>query len=487
MADTNDQNSPMPKRKRCDSSPKPQQQHQQYNSDENVQSNSQDSIQIKSEFQYDSLQITDVDNAMVPLPPMSPPPSSQTTTELLKIDVLDEKILVKIFQWLDFPDLLHVANATKKLRNAAGQIYNQKYAQKVVKFNVATIGSNIEQTPTTFEINDARTCLLMFRGFGDSIEKLHLNFNGLGKRRIQAISQALNDYCAKSLNKLDVYILPANAITEKFPKLTNLRVNGGVLSAKMTQFNEMFPSLSVLDLSNIQVENRKSIERTFPKLVHLKVHIEMQKGMDFMKSNVKTAIQMNPQLRSLCLGSGCDSKLLPFINRMLPLLSRLEIQEPRNKLFDSDIEPVQFERVRQFTLDIPQCKDSYSNIPFEFDRLEKFHLNVSKPNRDKWINFIEKQKRLIELHLLNFDWFYVVSKVQLAKIATLPKLIRLVLDWHVNDPAAFVQLINNCSTLQMVRLTTRTQDERAAICSKLNTGWYMHIDGNILTLQRTNE
>lgn len=479
MTDTNDQNSPMPKRKRGDSTP----QQQQNDTDGIVHSNSQNDIIIKTEYHDDSFEIIDTDNEIV----ATPPSQTTETTELLKIDVLDEKVLVKIFQWLDFPDLLMAANATKKLRGAAVEIYNQKYAQKLVKFNGDAIGPHIEETLTTFEINDARTCLLMLRGFGDSIAKLHLNFHGINKRRIQAISEALNEYCAKSLNELEWHRLPANAITKKFPNLRALRVDGGILSAKMAQFNEMFPMLCALDLSNIQAENRKCIERTFPKLVHLKVHIEMQKGADFLKSNVKAAIQLNPQLRSLCLGSGCDAKLLPYINKMLPLLSRLGIQQPRNKLFDSDLEAVRFERVRQLTLNIVQCKDSFSNIPFEFDRLEKFYLNVGKPNRDKWIQFIGQQKRLSELHLINYDWFYVVSKAQLDKIATLPRLNRLVLDWHVNDPAAFVQLINNCTSLQTIRLTTRTQDERATICSKLNTGWYMHIDGNVLVLQRTND
>lgn len=478
MSDTCDKNSPMPKRKRRDSSPE-QQLQQQVDPDE-LQSNQQDVIVIKTEYQQDSLEILDIHDSNMASPPPTIPKKSE-----LKIDDLSEKELVQIFQWLDFPDLLNVANATKKLRDAAGQIYHENYARRMVNFDVQTIGSNIVETPTTFDINDVRTCLLMFRAFGNFIAKLNLNFNGIGTRRIQAISHALNEYCAKTLNELEWYHVQANAITQKFPKLTILRVKNGILDEKSSQFNEMFPSLCVLELSNIQVDNRKCIERTFLKLVRLKVYIEMHRGMDFLKSNVKAAIQLNPQLRSFCLGSGCDEKLLPYINQMLPLLSHLEIQQPRKQLFDSAIEPVHFERVRNFTLNTTQYKDSFSNIPLRFDRLEKFQLNAAKKYREKWIDFVVKHPRLMEIHLLNFDWFFVVSRMQLEKIARLPRLRRLVLDWHINDATAFVQFMNDCTSLQEIRLTTRTQDEREAICSQLKTGWYMKIDRNILTLQRT--
>lgn len=425
------------------------------------------------------------DSADPPSPPASssPPPAIESTK--LKIDKLSEAALVHIFKWLDFPDLLNVANATKKLRDAAGQIYVEKYAHKLVNFHgIAISAHSIDETLTTFEINDTRTCLLMFRGFGAFIAKLHFDLDGIGVRRVQAISDAFNEYCAKTLIELELNHAPENVNIGKCTKLQILRVQNGILGEKLSKFNEQFPMLHVLELSDIKTDHRKCIERTLTKLVRLTVHIEMQKGMDFLKSNVKAAIQLNPQLRSLCIGSGCDAVLVKYINDMLPLLNHLEIQQPRNKLFDSDIETIRFERVRNVTLDIADCKDSFTNIPFQFGRLEKFVLNAAKQHRDKWIDFVAAHSKLLEVHLLNFDWFLVVSKGQFEKIAKLPKLRRLILDWHTNDATVFVQFLNDCASLQEIRLTTKTQNERKAICSKLNTGWYMHIDRNILTLQR---
>lgn len=481
MSDTSDQNSPVPKRKRSDSSTE-----QQNSVPDEPQSNQDDVVTIKTEYQQNSLEIIDIFD---PIDPISPPPPLSPTTKPpeLKIDDLSDELLVKIFEWLDFADLLHVANATKKLRGAAGQIYAPKYAHKSIKYHANPSSSaKIDERPTTFEVNDTRTCLFIFRAFGEYLAKLHLDLHAIGTHRTEAMSNALNEYCAKSLNELEMHHAPEHSIIAgKFPNLTILRVNGGILGGKLAQFKELFPMLHVLELSNIKTEHRKCIERTFPKLVHLKVHIETHEGMDFLKSNVKAAIDVNPQLRSLCIGTGCDALLLPYVKDKLPLLNHLEIQQPRNKLFDGAGEPVRFERVRNVTLDIAASKDSFTNIPFHFDRLEKFVLNAPKQHRDKWVDFVERHSKLVELHLLNFDWFHVMTNKQLEKIFKLPKLTRLVLDWHINDTAAFVQLMQNCSSLQEIRLATRTRDERAAICSKLNTGWYMHIDRNILILQRT--
>lgn len=481
MSEPSDQNSPVPKRKRCDSST------EQLQADSNeLQSTEQDAIVIKTEYQQDSLEIVDDYNPIDSSPP-SPSPSPLTTANSpLKIDDLDVKVLAHIFRRLHFNDLLHAANANKKLREAAGKIYVEKHAHKMVKFDIDVSGPSVNETPTSFEINDTRTCLLMFRAFGVHIARLHLNFNGIGARKMQIIAQTLNEYCAETLNKLEWNHAPANGITKKFPKLTILRVTNSILGEKMSQFQETFPMLCGLELSNIQAGDRKCIERTFAKLMRLKVNIEVQRGMDFLKSNVKAALQLNPQLRSLCIGSGCDSKLLPYINEMLPLITRLEIQQPRNKMFDSAEDPEHFERVQNVTLDVTKSKDKFTNIPLQFDRLEKFQLYAGKQHRDKWIDFVVKHRKLKELHLLNFDWFHVVTRAQLEKLAGLPKLTRLVLDWHVNDVTALVEFLGKCPTLKKIKLTTHTQDERASIQSKLNTGWYMQIDRNFLTLERAD-
>lgn len=485
MSAPSDLNSPMAKRKRHDCST--EQQQQQSESDE-LQSSQEDGIQIKTEI--NSLEIIDEHDApdvssTLPASPRSTSPSPDESSKM-KIDDLPTKALVQIFEWLEFSDLLNVANATQKLCDAAGQVYAPNYARKLVKFHGTAISTNnIDETLTTFDINDARTCLLMFRAFGKFMEKLYLDLDGIGVRRMQAISDALNEYCGKTLMELELNHAPVDVSIEKFPKLTILRVSNSILGDKMTKFKEQFPMLHALELTGNATDNPKCIEHTFPKLGHLTVHIDTHKGRNFLKSNVKAAIQLNPQLRSLCIGSGCDPVLIKYIEEMLPLLKHLHIQQPRNKLFDSAVAPVRFERVRNLTLDIAECKDSFSNIPFRFDRLEKFVLYAAKQHRDKWIDFVAKHSKLVELHLLNFDWFLVVTKEQFEKIGQLSKLRRLILDWHIGDSDAFVQMLNDCTSLQEVRLTTRTQDERAAICSKLNTGWYMQIDRHALTLQRT--
>lgn len=411
------------------------------------------------------------------------PPSTYQKVD--RLDDLDQTILVKIFQWLDFPDLLNAANATKKLRAAAVWIYTQNHTDKLVKFNGNSKDSHgIIETANTYEISDARTCLKMFRAFGDSIRSMRLDFNGIGPRRIRAISQTLVEYCANALTELEWHNCPTNAITAKFPQLTTLRMIDGHLAGPMSQFNKTFPALVRLELNRIEIENRKCIEQTFPHLTRLKVNIEPRSGLDFTKSNIKNAIKLNPQLNCLSIGSGCEPSLLAFFDEMLPFLSDLEIANPRRKFFDGNESAISFKRVTSFRLDIVNCKDSFTNIPFRFKRLKIFTLNARDQHRNKWIDFLVEHPKIVELNLLHHNWFYVLKKEPLMKIAALPKLTQLTLDWRIASPDNLIEFLDACNGLTKMRLAVSTPEDRNQICSKIGDTWNYFIDNHFIRLQR---
>lgn len=419
-----------------------------------------------------------------------PESSMPTTSSELKIDFLEQKVLVTIFKNLDFGDLLNVANATKKLRDAARKIYARNHIDKVVKFNGDAVDQNmhgIQVTDTTIEVNKARSCLLMFRAFGAIIEKLILNFNGIGPRRSQAISQTLNVCCAKTLVELEWNACPADAMndsSERFKNLTNLRMTSGCLGTSMSRFNDIFPALIQLELIDIEVMDRKCIERSFPNVTHLKLSIEPRKKLNFQKTHVKTALRMNPQIRNFSLCSGCEPNLLAFINEQLPLLNTLEIQNPRNRFFDSEEDAICFKNVEQFTLDIVDCKDSFTNIPFSFKRLRKFTLKANCRYNNEWIDFIARNPKINELKLLPHNYFYVVKDRQIMQIARLPYLTDLILDWRVDPLDMLFQFLAQCQNLQRMRLIIRTRQERDRFCGKVDGNWDCTIDRHFLTLQR---
>ena len=53
----------------------------------------------------------------------------------IKIIDLNETCLVEIMKRLEFPDLLNIANSTKKLCDGACVVYSERYANKSVKYN----------------------------------------------------------------------------------------------------------------------------------------------------------------------------------------------------------------------------------------------------------------------------------------------------------------------------------------------------------------
>lgn len=410
-----------------------------------------------------------------------------------KITDLNVECLQHILGQLDFRDFLNAANSTKKLREAAVKIYTAQYGDKFVKYNdnaMKTTGLETDVTDTTIEINESRTCLKMMRGFGAVITKLTLNFNGIGLRRSRAITKALNDYCKQSLIKLEWHNCPENAImdaSQKFINLKSLQIVSGYVGVEMGKIGHYFPKLKRLELSDVEVSDRKCIEHTFHSIVYLKLKIESQKKMDFLKSNVKAALNLNPQLKSFSLTYGCDVKLLNYINDKLPLLESLEIQNPRKKFFDTDEDKIVFNRVKCFSLDINSSTDSFTNIPFEFRRLRSFTLNACARHRDEWIDFAVQNRNLVELKLRHFHWFYVMQQEQLLKIAQLQKLSTFFLDWRVASTDAVTHFIGNCDSLKTFKLMLPKRQERADIMAEIGNNWNSNIDEHFLTLERNDE
>lgn len=404
---------------------------------------------------------------------------------------LNQEQLVNIFKWLDFPDLLNVANTTKKLREAAAAIYSDKYSDLVVSYSEDASNSQVELKTDTIEVKEARTCLKVFRGFGSLIKTVQLNFDGVKQRRCQLISQKLNEYCAETLVHLSWFHCPADAMHEsskKFEKLQILRMKHGYLGEQMSQFNHFFPALVQLDLDQIEVTNRKCIENTIPTLALLKVNIEPRKKLDFQKSNVKAALKVNPQLKGLALGSGCQPTLLKYINMMLAHLQILEIHNPCKQFFDSDEqEKVCFNEVRTVSLTIADSKDLFKNIPFKFPRLRKFTLNACAHHRDEWIDFVVGHPTLVKLHLLNFHWFRVINSEQLMKIVSLTMLKYFVLDWRLLSKNILLRFLKRCKSLNELRVTVKSQDDREAICALVKDEWQTQVDGNVITLKRSDD
>lgn len=406
------------------------------------------------------------------------------------IDDLAQAQLVHILKYLDFVDLLNVANATKKLQEAAGAIYSEKYGDLLVSYSEsASNGTNVIVKVDVIEVKEARTCLKMFRGFGTHLKAVQLNFDGINRRRSHLISQKLNEYCADSMIDLDWFHCPADAMNEsskKWPQLQSLRMKYGDLGEQMSKFSHFFPALNRLELEEIQVADRKCIECTIPKLVLLKVNIESRKKLDFLKSNLKAALKVNPQLKGLGIGSGCELKLLKYINKNLPALQLLAIHNPCKQFFDSEESKIRFDEVQTVFLDISNSKDSFTNIPFEFPRLRKFTLKACPPHRDEWIDFVVGHPQLVKLNLLNFHWFLGLSQQQLMKIVMLTELKHFVLDWKLPWKNSLIRFISKCHSLKTLRLTVPCGRERNAICALVDKKWQAEVDKNSLTLKRTD-
>lgn len=80
--------------------------------------------------------------------------ASSSVANSVNICDLNEKCLVEIMKRLEFPDLLNMANSTKKLCAGACVLYSERYANKSVKYN----GDAINTKGLEIDVSDKDCC-----------------------------------------------------------------------------------------------------------------------------------------------------------------------------------------------------------------------------------------------------------------------------------------------------------------------------------------
>lgn len=80
--------------------------------------------------------------------------ASSAMENSIKITDLNEKCFIEMMKWLEFPDLLNIANSTRKLCAGACVVYSERYANKFVKYNgdaINTKGLEIDVSNIIFK------------------------------------------------------------------------------------------------------------------------------------------------------------------------------------------------------------------------------------------------------------------------------------------------------------------------------------------------
>lgn len=216
--------------------------------------------------------------------------TKKNAKDQLEITDLNDDCLEHIFKFFDLPNLFIVADTCKRFREVTKTIYKCRQLTSV-KIDILS-RSSIDE-------------LKLLRIFGDVIQKLSINFYLLNCNKRNNIAQQFEEcifkYCSqsKSLKELELVCCPKylfESIEKPFKSVEIVRFSEGFLGEKISQFNWYFPKMRSLEIYYMsEVVNPSCIETKFPLLEHLNI----ENTSSFSTQNIKTAISLNTQLRSI--------------------------------------------------------------------------------------------------------------------------------------------------------------------------------------------
>lgn len=340
----------------------------------------------------------------------------------MKFTDINHDCLQSIFEYLTFEDLLNISDTTKCLRKVAGLIYYREYRNKKVVFIEARHFEcrSFQVHDDCLDIQDLKTSLQVLRCFGDLIPKILFYSRGdayhYGKRLYPDLTpyvlNYVNEYCADSLTSIKFQgglkdIKLTNYFTKPFKNVEKVVIKHCNL-LESTDLSKLFPRMR--HLSCVGFMSTSCIAKHFPHLEYLDVEIWQRRESIESKMEIKSVLQLNPQLKSLRI---CSPGIQRYLNP--PLLAAIVLNGAQESLqnlesltmrgtyfseskFDGNI--IHMKNVRKFHIHLQGMLDeSLPMIPFSFPKLETFQIqfipNLDDPNFYKFVERHDTIKKLI--------------------------------------------------------------------------------------------
>lgn len=263
-------------------------------------------------------------------------------------------------------------------------------------------------------INQILDQLKVLRNFGHVLTNLRLHANCTFSRDDleEKIESYVIKYCSKSLQTLRIRCPRIQTLFKStetpFTNLKNLNIKFSVYkSQNLWRFETAaFPNLETLELVLNRMDSTKLEIQAFPALKCFSFDGSVGNYNDIRRyADIVEMIKLNKQLEKLELAllENYDQSLVKCLSQYLPNLRCLNLIMSGTLLFSNASDSYHFNTVTDFGLfNIPA---TFSNLPFTFDKLERFTISTSEKTYTEHLNhvhiwnFIAKNKNLISIFL----------------------------------------------------------------------------------------
>lgn len=410
-----------------------------------------------------------------------------------------------------FIDLLGKIDSNKDLIDEANALLSQ-LPQRKLKINGrhCVLGNQYHLTHKVrtdlIEIYQRDLCLKILRNFGQFIQKLCVDFDGLNERHqfYHQIQNEIMEFCADSLIELELYNCHEISITRPFMELRSLCFHNCILNIETDQWNLLFPAMTRLELLGNTLKDpcrlKECIVQCFPGLQDFTLDI---KGRSFAKEQLLAMLCFNQQLSSLHLLACVDTKLLHTISQVTPLLQNLKLQISSYK-FGTDTETdadsdngdgddgsgiggvVNFENVETLTMVINQ--GHFKDMPISFQQLNEFVVTANDGICRSFCHFIGRMKTLQKLTMIAPSWNQInILDDDLENLSqTLTNLTNVTLQRCSISVQAAIAFMKNAKLLKDFRFTLSYEDDedKNGLATSIGNDWTLTEDENMFHCKR---
>lgn len=311
----------------------------------------------------------------------------------LQLSDLNYDVLYIVVSRLKLIDILNLMQVNSSVSELLGEVLHRKFNKYTLKISPKDMPTKFNENENVIVIYNVETALNVLKYFGMYFHKIEIDeyTKHIKPTHLKKISQYLNKYCRKTLNRLkielkydflDEFALPFHAVEE-------LTIRSNIKRFSETRpLNELFPNLRRFHHLNSYggIVESDLIDCTFSNLEHFSVE-------GYGSESVKKMIRKNPTIRSLSPILS-DPSFLKFINLHLPNLENLTI-------FSDGYEKVQLNSVKnvQFPFIFKLFVRTIDNITIP--HLESLRIWAYPRYFNKWMEFFGRHSHLRNLHLAN--------------------------------------------------------------------------------------
>lgn len=404
---------------------------------------------------------------------------------------LNEDCWLQIFEGLDYPELLEVAQVNKNFAYFANNVFRRTFADHeflifydASKLNKSAPQNPYEINPGLIRISDFSLILQTLKHFGPLIRKLRLELSDDNSEHLQIIYKYIEDYCTDSLTDLDMENLDILKYTKKpFTRVERFRIRSYLAQLESNQplLNETFPALREFPLS-FRSDNMEPLICYFPHLEHVSVKATF--GTDSIEKFLRT----NSHIKEADVRMFYPTEFFLKYPSLLPNVDHLTVYDvPYGYPYNEEI---RFENVTRLSA----MKGFNPKANIFFPKLQLLNMTwISDVTH--WSVFLKKHPHLRQINLTYSDRSDEEFNGLLEHSQNLEELFITKVDYPLQyrHPAiekesihieTFIAFVENNDKLQLLSLNGYTEDEKKILQKKLELEWTIGYKDNRIVMQR---